>query len=264
MYSKGCDMTDSKKWVWIGVGTMAIVLVAASLAMYGPFREGLQDKEPLNRVDWLLPFGTGFEHSGLYGSPVIVYDQADRTWRLQGDPEWNRAVFLGDRYSEDPSIPEDIWYTPDIAVEDGRLILDFFVWNGAGVDCARADFAMTTATWDASAGPSDDALISGAPVPVPVMDLPAGEWREVRVAADLPVPGPDDAVLLTISLTAPDTLTTQEGSFLSFGPPRVTVIGQGTVASGEGRDTVDSGAIPDQAGASARLPRHRPRSWCRE
>jgi len=228
-------MMNSKMWVWVGLGALLVVLVAANLSILTAFPPGQQHaQEPLKRVNWILPFGTGFEYRGPYGSPVIVYDRENGTWRMQDGAVWNRALFLGDRCSDDPSHPEDIWYTPDITVEGDRLSLDVLVWNGAGEDCARADLTMTTGieSLNTATGSLEGPASSSVPAAVPGGDLAAGDWREVRVTADLPRPEPEEVLFLTITLIAPYTFTTPDGTTLTFELHRVTVIESSSVSSG--------------------------------
>jgi len=244
----------SKTWIWIGLCAV-LILVAANLAILAAFPRGHQHvQEPLKRVNWILPFGPGFEYRGPFESPVIVYDRMNETWQLRNATAWNRTIFLGDRYSGDPARPEDIRYTPDIAIEGGKVSLDFFVRNLAGEDCARADLAVATeiASLNATTGSPEGDILFGATTTLPVDDLAAGEWREVRVTADLPRPGPEEILSLTIGLAAPDTLTTPNGTPVTFDFRRATIAVLGSNTSW--KEEIDPGSTPDPDYNRARLP----------
>ncbi len=245
----------SKTWVWLGLCAV-LGLAAANLAILAALPPGQQHvQEPLKRVNWILPFGPGFEYRGPFESPVIVYDRENRTWQLRNATAWNRTIFLGDRYSLDPAHPEDIRYTPDIAIEGDKISLDFFVRNLAGEDCARADLAVATeiASLNATTGSPEGDILFGAATTLPVDDLAAGEWREIRVTADLPRPGPEELLYLTIDLTAPDTFTTPNGTPIDFDFRRVTVTIPGSGTSR--KEGIDPGPTPDPDHNRARLPR---------
>jgi hypothetical protein len=218
-------MTQTR--VRIGFVALAVVIVVAvNLAIFTAFPPDVQHREePITRETWL--------HAGAPGlSATIVHDGENDTWLLQDAGAWNRAIDLGVDYSAEPARPEEIWYTCDIAIEGGAIGLDFFVRNFAGEDCAHADFALTTEVehLNATTGPMEgDAIITGAPAVVPVDDLANGEWREVRVAADLPRPKPEEILLFSITLTAPCTFTTQNGTTLTYNPNLVTVIEHGSI-----------------------------------
>ena len=232
----------SKTWVWVGLGVVLILAVAnlAILATFPPEQRHVQ--EPLRRVDWILPFGPGFEHPDPCESPVVVYDGTNKTWQLQSATAWNQTLSLGERYNLDPAHPEDIRYTPDIAIEGGTVSLNFFIRNLAGEDCARADLAVTTGIerLNATTGSLEGDILPGAATTLPIEDLAAGEWCEVRVTADLPQPDPEEILYLTIGLTAPYTFTTPNGTPIDF---------RGTGSGVSGGDTLD----PDYN--RARLPR---------
>ncbi|MCM2465186.1 hypothetical protein [Methanoculleus oceani] len=239
----------SKTWIWLGIGAV-LILAAANLAILAAFPPGQQHvQEPLKRVNWILPFGPGFEYRDPYESPVIVYDGMNETWRLQNAAAWNRTIALDDRYSLDPARPEDIRYTPDIAIEDGKISLDFFVRNLASEDCARADLAVTTeiTRLNATMGSPEGDILSGAATALPIGDLAAGEWREVRVAADLPRPGPEELLYLTIGLAAPHNLMAPNGTSVAFDLRGMSSVVSGPIPTCG--DTID----PDYN--RARLPR---------
>lgn len=208
----------SKTWVWVGLGVVLILAVAnlAILAAFPPEQRHVQ--EQLRRVDWILPFGPGFEHPDPCESPVVVYDGTNKTWQLQSATAWNQTLSLGERYNLDPAHPEDIRYTPDIAIEGGTVSLNFFIRNLAGEDCARADLAVTTGIerLNATTGSLEGDILPGAATTLPIEDLAAGEWCEVRVTADLPQPDPEEILYLTIGLTAPYTFTTPNGTPADF------------------------------------------------
>ncbi|WP_292519159.1 hypothetical protein [Methanoculleus sp.] len=248
-------MMHPKIWIWVGLGAV-LILAAANLAILAAFPPGQQHvQEPLKRADWVLPFGPGFEYRDPYESPVIVYDGVDETWHLRNAAAWDRTIFLGDRYSLDPAHPEDIRYAPDIAIESDRISLDFFTRNLAGEDCARADLAVTTGVerLNATTGSPEGDILPGAVTTLPIDDLAAGEWREVRVTADLPRPGPEEVFYLTIDLAAPYTLTTPNGTPVTFDFRRetVTILGTGT----SWKEEPDPGSTPDPDYNRARLPR---------
>jgi hypothetical protein len=239
----------SKTWIWLGIGAV-IILAAVNLAILTAFPPGQQHvQEPLKRVNWILPFGPGFEYPDPCESPVITYDGVNETWRLQNAAAWNRTISLGDRYSLDPARPEDIRYTPDIAIEGDKISLDFFVRNLAGENCAHADLTVTTGTasLNATTGSPEGDVLPGAATALPVDDLAAGEWREVRVTADLPRPGPEELLYLTIGLAAPYTLTTPNGTPIICDLREMSSVVSGPTLTGG--DAID----PDYN--RARLPR---------
>ena len=247
-------MMHPKTWVWVGLAAV-LLLVAANLAILAAFPPGQQHvQEPLKRVNWMLPFGPGFEYPGPYESPVIVYDGANETWQMQNTTAWDRIVSLDDRYSLDPARPEDIRYTPDIAIEGDKISLDFFIRNLAGEDCAHADFAVTTGIerLNATTGSSEGNILPGAATTLPIGDLAAGQWREVRVTADLPRPEPREVLYLTIGLAAPYTITTPNGTPITFDFRRVTATILGSNISW--KEEIDPGSTPDPDYNRARLP----------
>ncbi|MDN7024771.1 hypothetical protein FGU65_07710 [Methanoculleus sp. FWC-SCC1] len=220
---------------WVRIGFVAIVIVvAANLAILTAFPPDVQHRqEPINRVNWILVSAPGLDYRYPSESATIVYDVENDTWLLQDAAAWDRAIDLGVDYSTEPARPEEIRYTRDIAIEGGRIDLDFFVRNFAGEDCAHADFALTTEVGhlNTTTGSMEgDTIITGAPAVVPVDDLANGEWREVRVAADLPRPKQEEILLFSITLTTPCTFTTQNGTTLTYNPNLVTVIEHGSVS----------------------------------
>ncbi len=239
----------SKTWIWLGIGAV-IILAAVNLAILTAFPPGQQHvQEPLKRVNWILPFGPGFEYPDPCESPVITYDADNETWHLENATAWNRTIFLGDRYSLDPAHPEDIRYTPDIAIKGDKISLDFFVRNLAGENCAHADLTVTmeTASLNATTGSPEGDVLPGAMTTLPVDDLAAGEWREVRVTADLPRLGPEEVLPLTIGLAAPYTLTTPNGTPIICDLREMSSVVSGPTLTGG--DAID----PDYN--RARLPR---------
>lgn len=245
----------SKTWIWLGIGVV-LILAAANLVILAAFPPGHQHvQEPLKRADWILPFGPGFEYRGPYESPVIVYDGMNETWRLQNATAWNRTISLDDRYSLDPAHPEDIRYTPDIAIEGEKISLDFFVRNLANEDCARADLTVTARIerLNATTGSPEGDVLPGATTTLPINDLAAGEWREVRVTADLPRLGPEEVLSLTIGLAAPDTFTTPNGTPIDFDFRRAIVTIPGSNVSW--KEEIAPGSTPEPNLNTARLPR---------
>ena len=242
-------MMHTKIWIWVGLGAV-LILAAANLAIFAAFPPGQQHaQEPLKRVDWILPFGPGFEYRDPYESPVIVYNGMNETWHLHNAATWNRTISLDDRYSLDPARPEDIRYTPDIAIEGDKISLDSFVRNLAGEDCARADLAVTTeiTRLNATTGSPEGDVLPGAATVLPIANLAAGEWREVRVTADLPRPGPEELLYLTIGLAAPYTFTTPNGTPIICDLREMSSVVSGPTLTGG--DAID----PDYN--RARLPR---------
>ena len=244
----------SKTWIWVGIGAV-LLLAAANLTILAAFPPGQQHvQEPVKRVNWILPSGPGFDYRGPYESPVIVYDGMNETWHLQNAAAWSRTILLGDRYSLDPAHPEDIQYTPDISVEGGAVSLDFLVRNLAGEDCARADLAVTTGTTtlNIATGSLEGDILPGAATTLLIGDLAADEWREVRVTADLPRPGPEEVLYLMIGLAAPYTITTPNGTSVDFDFRRktVTILGSNT----SWKEEIDPGSTPDPDYNRARLP----------
>lgn len=245
----------SKTWIWVGFAAV-LLLVAANLAIFAAFPPGHQHvQEPLKRVNWMMPSGPGFEYRGPYESPVIVYDGTNETWQLQNTTAWSQTLSLGDRYSLDPARPEDIRYTPDITIEGDKISLDFFIRNLAGEDCARADLAVTTGVerLNATTGSPEGDILPGAATTLSINDLAAGEWREVRVTADLPQPGPEEILYLTIDLAAPYTITTPNDTPITFDFRRVTVTIPGSNTSW--KEGPDPSFTPDPNYNRARLPR---------
>jgi len=244
----------SKTWIWVGLAAV-LLLVAVNLAILAAFPPGHQHvQEPLKRVNWMMPSGPGFEYRSPYESPVIVYDGTNETWQLQNATAWSRPLSLGDRYSLDPAHPEDIRYTPDIAIEGDKISLDFFIRNLVGEDCARADLAVTTGIerLNATTGSPEGNILPGAATTLPIGDLAAGQWREVRVTVGLPRPGPDEILSLTIGLAAPYTITTPNGTPVDFDFRRVTVTLLGSNISW--KEEIDPGSTPDPDYNRARLP----------
>lgn len=244
----------SKTWIWVGLAAV-LILAAVNLAILTAFPvEHQHVQEPLKRVNWILPFGPGFEYRGPYGSPVIVYDGMNETWQLQNTTAWSRTLSLGDRYSLDPAHPEDIRYTPDIAIEGDKISLDFFVRNLAGEDCAQADLAVTTGIerLNTTTGSPEGNILPGAATTLPIGDLAAGQWREVRVTADLPRPEPGEVLYLTIGLAAPYTITTPNGTPITFDFRRVTATILGSNTSW--KEEIDPGSTPDPDYNRAHLP----------
>ncbi|MDV2480978.1 hypothetical protein F8E02_02935 [Methanoculleus sp. Wushi-C6] len=244
----------SKVWVWLGFGAV-LVLAVASLAILAAFPADQHTQEPVKRVDWILPFGPGFDYRGPGESLVIVYDADSETWHLKDATTWNRTISLGDRYSLDPAHPEDIRYTPDTLVEGDKISLNFFVRNLAGEDCAHADLAVTTevASLNAATGSPEGDILPGAVIALSIDDLAAGEWREVRVTADLPRHAPEEVLSLTIGLAAPYTFTAPNGTPITFDFWRMNVVSGPGPASTSG-DVVDPGYTPDPDYNRARLP----------
>jgi hypothetical protein len=224
-----------KVWIRIGFVAIAIVIViAVNLAILTAFPPNLQhQQEPIKRVNWIHTGAPGLDYRYPSESAVIIYNRENDIWVLQDAAAWNRAIDLGADYSAEPARPEEIWYTRDIAIEDGEIVLDFFVRNFAGEDCAHADFALTTgiehlnATTGSVAG---DNIITSTSAMVPVDDLANGEWREVRAGTDLPRPNPEEILLLSITLNAPATLTTPNGTTLIYNPNMETVIENGYIS----------------------------------
>ncbi len=245
-------MMNRKMWLRIGVVAIAVViLVAVCLAILTVFPPNVpHQQEPLKRVNWIHAGAPGLDYRYPSESAVIVYDGENDTWLLQDAAAWNRAIDLGADYSTEPARPEEIRYTRDIAIEDDAIGLNFFVRNFAGEDCAHADFALTTEVGhlNATTGSMAGDIITGAPSVVPVDDLVNGNWREVRAVADLPRPDPEEILLFSITLTAPDTLTTQNGTTLTYNPNLVTVIENGCISRVE-----ESACDPLYAGSC--LPR---------
>ncbi|MCE5338188.1 MAG: hypothetical protein LLF90_05825 [Methanomicrobiaceae archaeon] len=75
-------------------------------------------QEPLKRADWVLPFGPGYSNPGpskiARSSPTTPITRPGTCGTL---PPTNQAINLGERYSLDPTHPEDIRYIPDITIE---------------------------------------------------------------------------------------------------------------------------------------------------
>jgi len=240
-------------WVRIGCFAIAVVIfVAVCLAILTAFPPNVHhQQEPIKRVNWIHAGAPGLRYYDPSGSAVIVYDGENDTWLLQDAVAWNRAIDLGADYSTEPAHPEEIRYTRDIAIEGDTIGLDFFVRNFAGEECAHADFALTTevghlnATTGSMAG---DNIITAAPSVVPVDGLANEEWREMRAVADLPRPKPEEILLFSITLAAPATLTTPNGTTLTYNPNLVTVIEHGYISRVE-----ESVCDPWYAGAC--LPR---------
>ncbi|MCE5338189.1 MAG: hypothetical protein LLF90_05830 [Methanomicrobiaceae archaeon] len=77
---------------------------------------------------------------------------------------------------------------------------------------------MTTGTesLNATTGSPEGDILPGIATTLPIDNLAEGEWREVRVTADLPRPGLEELLYLTISLAAPYTITTPNGAPVTF------------------------------------------------
>ncbi|MCK9278243.1 MAG: hypothetical protein M0P22_09170, partial [Methanoculleus sp.] len=196
-----------------------------------------------------------FEYPGSYESPVIVYDGANETWHLRNVTAYNRAINLGERYSLDPTHPEDIRYTPGIAIEGDKISLDLFIRNLAGEDCAHANLAVATeiTSLNATTGFPTGDILPGIATTLPIDNLAAGEWREVRVTADLPRPRQEESLILTVDLAAPYTLMTPNGTPITFDLRQMSVVESGPIPTGEGG--IDPGYVPDPDYNRARLPR---------
>ena len=77
-------------------------------------------------------------------------------------------------------------------------------------------------------------ILPGIATTLPIDNLAAGEWREVRVTADLPRPGQEESLILTVDLAAPCTITTPNGTPVTFDLRRVSVVESGPIPAGEG------------------------------
>ncbi|MDD3932655.1 hypothetical protein [Methanoculleus sp. UBA303] len=95
---------------------------------------------------------------------------------------------------------------------------------------------MTTGTesLNATTGSPEGDILPGIATTLPIDNLAAGEWREVRVTADLPRPGLEELLYLTISLAAPYAFTTPNGAPVTFDFRRVSVVESGATPTGGG------------------------------
>ncbi|MFA7073451.1 MAG: hypothetical protein WC138_13220, partial [Methanoculleus sp.] len=88
-------------------------------------------------------------------------------------------------------------------------------------------------------------ILPGIATTLPIDNLAAGEWREVRVTADLPRPG-QEVLYMTVDLTAPYAFTTPNGTPIAF-DLRMTSIADS--------DPTPSDDAPDLDYTRVRLPR---------
>lgn len=247
-----------KMWVWLGLCAV-LILAAANLAILAAFPvEQQHAQEPVKMVDWIVASAPGLEYRSGSGemSPVIVYDGKNDSWLLQNDTVRSRALDVGDFNGVDPLSPEGTRYTPDIAIKGDTIGIDFLIENHAREDCAGANLTLTTVVErpnPVTGSPYGELVSSSTPITVPIGDLAAGEWCEVRVTADLPRPGPEEILSLTIGLAAPYTLTTPNGTPVDFDFRRVTVTVLGSNTSW--KEEIDPGSTPDPDYNRARLPR---------
>ncbi|MBP7410007.1 hypothetical protein [Methanoculleus sp. 10] len=247
----------SKTWIWVGLGAV-LVLAAANLAILAAFPAGQQHvQEPVKMVDWIVVSAPGLEYRSGSGemSPVIVYDGKNDSWLLQNDTVRSRTLDLGDFNGVDPSSPKGTRYTPDIAIKGDTISIDFLIENRAREDCAGANLTLTTVVErpnPVTGSPYGELVSSSTPITVPIGDLAAGEWCEVRVTADLPRPGPEEILSLTIGLAAPYTITTPNGTPVDFDFRRVTVTVLGSNTSW--KEEIEPGSTLDPDYNRARLP----------
>jgi len=180
---------------------------------------GEHTQEPLKMTNWILI-------SDFDGGPAasdrsaIVYDKENGgTWQIQDAEELNKPIFVGDRYPGNWSFPEEYWYTPHVTIDNNKNIsLDFFIWNGAGEDCADAVLNMTTdyEYMNNSTGSPEGEIHSGIATQMNIHNLSAGESRELRVTTDLPIPDPEKILRFRITLTSPDAFMTRMGTLHSY------------------------------------------------
>jgi hypothetical protein len=247
-----------KIWIWLGLCAV-FILAAANLAILAAFPvEQQHAQEPVKMVDWIVASAPELEYRSDSGemSLVIVYDGKNDSWLLQNDTVQSQALDIGDFNGVDPSSPERTRYTPDIAIRDDTIGIDFLIENHAREDCAGANLTLTTVVKrpnPVTGSPYGELVSSSAPITVPIGDLAAGEWCEVRVTADLPRPGPEEVLYLMIDLTTPYTFTTPNGTPVDFDFRRVTVTVLGSNTSW--KEEIEPGSTPDPDYNRAHLPR---------
>jgi len=172
-------------------------------------------REQLKMTEWILPSGPKALGVDPYENPVIVYDPENKsTWQVQDIDRWNRAIFVEDRINSNLSSPENLWYSPDIAIEGNNISLDFFVRNRAGYKCNSAFLNLTTEYeyLNEVSGSPEGEIQSGDSSQLNIRNLSEGESTEVRVTAILPQPAPKKILRLRITLMPPDIIISENGT----------------------------------------------------
>lgn len=173
-------------------------------------------REQLKMMEWILPSGPKTFGMDPNANPVIVYDSENKSiWQVQDTDQWSKEIFVGDYLNSNQSSPENLWYSPDIAIEGNNISLDFFVWNRAGYNCNSAFLNLTTEYeyLNEVSGSPEGEIQSGIPSRLSIRNLSDGDFTEVRGTTILPKPSPEKILRLTITLMAPDNITSENGTF---------------------------------------------------
>jgi hypothetical protein len=207
---------NSRHLVWLTLIAAIIILFSINYTLLVVLPTAHEHpREQLKMTEWILPSGPETFGRDPYESPVIVYDNENKSiWQVQDIDRWNKAIFVGDHINSNLSSPENLWYSPDIAIEGNNISLDFFVWNGAGYNCNSAFLNLTTEYEDLNnvSGSPEGEIQPGIPSRLNIRNLSEGESTEVRVTTSLPQPGLDKILRLTITLMAPDIITSENGT----------------------------------------------------
>lgn len=207
---------NSRHRIWLTLIFVIILLFSLDYILLAVLPTAHEHpREQLKTTNWILPFGPKAFGMDPYENPVIVYDPENKsTWWVQDIIRWNRAIFTGDSTNINLSSPENLWYSPDIAIEGNNISLDFFVRNSADYKCNSAFLNLTTEYeyLNETSGSPEGEIQQGIPSRLNIRNLSNGDFTEVRVTTLLPQPGPKKIVRLTITLVAPDVIISENGT----------------------------------------------------
>lgn len=213
-FSRYMDKKISKPVKVLVIVAVVITLVLVNLMIFAaPHYQSapVYSSEP-TRLNWFSGYSLYSTYTRSsdpdFISPTIVYYSEKDTFQLQNQEKWSKPLFVGNLFSDnisDPEMYEDLWHTPDISINGNNLSIDYSAYNGAGADCRRAVYSVTLTLFRINLTSGYDADDAGE-IPVEdieVTDLPAGEYREYRVTAELFKPKPGEIFELDLRIHSP-------------------------------------------------------------
>jgi len=183
-----------------------IVLVNLAVLYVFPTKPSEYAVKPIRTVSFLIDDID--DNIPLYGNfHDVIYYSNNRTWILLEKEEYNKE--FDKKYYISTDKYESYSYSPDLTINGSNISFNFGIRNMMEVDIFEVPLTIETIVLK-----KDGDLISTKQGIIILNDLKNGEYKEVRVTAELIEPAENETIQETIILTTHLEIKASNGSWI--------------------------------------------------
>lgn len=185
-----------------------IVLVNLVIFCLFPINSPVHTVKPIKSISFYIDD----VDDNIPGSAEIIYYPNNATWELQEKETYNQRIDKKVYQSRDNY--EIYSYSPNVTIEGSNISFNFGIKNNMGTDILEVPLTVETrisTKFGKNIPPTQKTII--------LNNLKDGEYREIRLSAELIKPPENETLRQVIILTTPVEVTALNGSVVTQNQP---------------------------------------------